>query len=1172
MKKSFHNNNLIKKRNQNIIYIDNKNLNKYNEKKPQDKKEIQISKNKNLIINNFNSNINNKQRLIKTAKGSPLSINNKILKHISKITNQQTNKNIDKIPTVILNINSNQIIDKNYKNIQNANESKSKSNKSKSNENNKNKIIYFKKTSNQNNIIKKENNYNYNNNIIKTKTQMPKKQIKMINNNLHKNMINKNQINDNSYKTNQYQFSYNNNQKLNIGTSLSLTQNKINFGGFHYINNIINKNNNINSFKATSITTKNSIKNSKEKNYQNSIIHHKSDNSNENKKIDDIKNKKISNGAKIKINQQKLIIQNNNNNLKSLMQKFSKSNANNNKKDNNDFKYKNIDNLSNSKNITTLLGKKNNSNLSSLSNFYSINILSKSFANSKKNFNKNINFYKTKVETKSQNNDNDLKKTNKYYENINNNNNIFPITISNYKNNYININININSKNSKKNNIKVSNNNICHINKIMTNNKNNSKNKNSNLKLNDFSKKKTLSSNNTKIMNKINNKYQINDLKMRLHKNNIINNMNTNTNTNTNNNNLKIKELSCFDLKKTNMPITLTSSLLQTESYGKSKEFKKIDLKQVLHKFNCINEKKKKLINHNLTNNENNNNLNIDIININSNSSGKNDINNNTITNQNELSTISQKDYNYYNDESLKLIKEIKKYGKEHNYNNYSKTNLNYYKIGRSIGHGAFGKVNIALHVLSGHIVAIKSFNKIKNTFPINKIYYEIKLLKKLRNHKNIIKYFEHFENEKHFFIVMENISGGNLLNAINKMSKFSEMMAKNIFRQLINTIKYLHSIGIVHRDIKPDNILLELDNTIKLCDFGVSKEVKENQLLTDSCGTPAFVAPEILKDSPYNPYMTDIWSSGVVLYAMITGFFPFRGVNETELHKNILSGMFPKLKDVSNELKDLLNKILEVNPNKRINIDNILNHPWLNEGNTSINNINNNYNYFNTNINIFTKAEKIIYGKLKIDYRKANKEDILENFTYHNMETDFEEENQNIKSISFIKTPYNSRRPRDDEEDLYYDDVNIENNIMKFLSKVGEISRLYEVHNNIDFDQGFIIPKKDLNNKQRLMSSKNNSYENEKLKVEKKRNENKKEVNDDNNNLIENICNSNEDKNNKEKNINNNSKIFNINKKVLKFVENFGYKREFIIKSLQLNENNHAIATYYLGLSLLNG
>ena len=824
------------------------------------------------------------------------------------------------------------------------------------------------------------------------------------------------------------------------------------------------------------------------------------------------------------------------------MKKFSISNINKNKKNKKETKSKNSDNFTNSKNIT-LLGKNSNSNLSSLNNFYSINMLSKSFANSKKNFKKNINFYKTKVDTKIQNNE-FQKKSNKYFDI--NNHNIFPITISHYKNNYININININNK---KNSIKTANN-ICNINKIIKNNsKKCQKNKNSKIKLNDLSKKKTLTTNNTKIMNKINYKYELNDKKRYLYKNNIVNNGNSNSN------NLKIKELSCFDLKKINMPITLTSSLLQTESWGKSKEFKKTEFKQVMY----INDKEKKMINRNLTNNENNNNINIDLININSKTSEKNDINNNTISNKNELSTISQKDYNYYNEESLKKIKSIKKYGSEHNYNSYPKTNLSYYKIGRSIGHGAFGKVNIALHVLSGHIVAIKSFNKIKKTFPMNKILYEIKLLKKLRSHKNIIKYFEHFENEKHFFIVMENICGGNLLNAINKMSKFSESMAKNIFKQLIETIKYLHSIGIVHRDIKPDNILLDLDSTIKLCDFGVSKEVKEGQLLTDSCGTPAFVAPEILKDSPYNPYMTDIWSSGVVLYAMITGFFPFRGVNETELHKNILSGAFPKLKDVSNELKDLLNKILEVNPNKRITIDNILKHPWIIQNE----NINNNYTK-NININIFTKAEKIIYGKLKLDYREANKEDILENFTYHNMETDYEEENQNVKTISFIKTPYNSRRPSDDEEDLFYDDVNIEDNITKFLSKVGELSRLYEVHNNIDFDQGFIIPRKDYNNKQKLMSSKNNSYEDEKIKVEKKK-ENKRIIIVDN--IIENNFITNEDK----EKISNRNKKLKINEKAVKFVENFGYNKEFIIKSLQLNEINHSIASYYLYLSLTN-
>ena len=161
----------------------------------------------------------------------------------------------------------------------------------------------------------------------------------------------------------------------------------------------------------------------------------------------------------------------------------------------------------------------------------------------------------------------------------------------------------------------------------------------------------------------------------------------------------------------------------------------------------------------------------------------------------------------------------------------------------------------------------------------------------------------------------------------------------------------------------------------------------------------------------------------------------------------------------------------------------------------------------------------------------------MLENFTYKNILTEYEQENMNVKTMSFIITPYNTRRPRDDDDDLFYDDVNIENDVMNFFAKVGEKNREYELRNNYDFDQGFIIAKK-YNNKQKLMNSKNNSFVDEKDK---------------------NI-------NSEEKN-----KIIPINEKAIRFIEEFGYNKKYIIRSLQSNEVNHAIASYYLIMSLLN-
>ena len=192
----------------------------------------------------------------------------------------------------------------------------------------------------------------------------------------------------------------------------------------------------------------------------------------------------------------------------------------------------------------------------------------------------------------------------------------------------------------------------------------------------------------------------------------------------------------------------------------------------------------------------------------------------------------------------------------------------------------------------------------------------------------------------------------------------------------------------------------------------------------------------------------------------------------------------------------------------------------------------------------------------------------MLENFTYKNILTEYEQENMNVKTMSFIITPYNTRRPRDDDDDLFYDDVNIENDVMNFFAKVGEKNREYELRNNYDFDQGFIIAKK-YNNKQKIMNSKNNSFDDDYVK----QNKNNKNNNDKNNNdkIIENQ-NVNDIKDKKANNDDlNKNKIIKINENVVKVVENFGYNRKYIISSLQTNEINHAIASYYLMLSLLN-
>ena len=255
------------------------------------------------------------------------------------------------------------------------------------------------------------------------------------------------------------------------------------------------------------------------------------------------------------------------------------------------------------------------------------------------------------------------------------------------------------------------------------------------------------------------------------------------------------------------------------------------------------------------------------------------------------------------------------------------------YILSNTIGTGTFSKVKLGIHLPTQQKVAIKILDrdKIKDENDIERISREIQILKVLR-HDNIAQLYENITSERHIYIIMEYVDGKDLFQYIYSLTKLNEIKASCLFRQLISALEYIHTLGVVHRDIKPENILLTKDHKkIKLVDFGLSNSYRHGNLLKTACGSPCYAAPEMISGKEYNGLYSDLWSCGVVLYCMLCGKLPFDDEKIKVLYRKIKTGDYIIPNYLSDIAQDVLKKILTVNPEKRIRLKDLKNHPFFN-------------------------------------------------------------------------------------------------------------------------------------------------------------------------------------------------------------------------------------------------
>ncbi|KAM9823586.1 calcium/calmodulin-dependent protein kinase type 1D [Neosynchiropus ocellatus] len=251
------------------------------------------------------------------------------------------------------------------------------------------------------------------------------------------------------------------------------------------------------------------------------------------------------------------------------------------------------------------------------------------------------------------------------------------------------------------------------------------------------------------------------------------------------------------------------------------------------------------------------------------------------------------------------------------------------------LGTGAFSEVVLAQEKLTGRMFAVKCIPKKALKGKESSIENEIAVLRKIK-HENIVALEDIYESPDHLYLIMQLVSGGELFDRIVEKGFYTEKDASTLIRQVLDAVHYLHRMGIVHRDLKPENLLYfnpQDESKIMISDFGLSKMEGSGDVMSTACGTPGYVAPEVLAQKPYSKAV-DCWSIGVIAYILLCGYPPFYDENDSKLFEQILKADYefdaPYWDDISDSAKDFISSLMEKDPSRRFTCEQALRHPWI--------------------------------------------------------------------------------------------------------------------------------------------------------------------------------------------------------------------------------------------------